>query len=101
MAGDNAPKSSFELAMERLRKKDEDAGVTSRPLTDAQKAAIAEARNFCQAKLAEREVLHQSAIRGTMEPAERETMDADYRRECERLTSERDGKIAKIRNEPR
>ena len=101
MAGDNAPKSSYELAMERLRKKDEDAGVTSRPLTDAQKAAIAEARNFCQAKLAEREVLHQSAMRGTMEPAEREKMDAEYRRECERINSERDGKIAKIRNEPR
>ena len=98
MAGDNAPKSSYELAMERLRKKDEDAGVTSRPVTDAQKAAIAEARNFCQAKLAEREVLHQSAMRGTMEPAERETMDAEYRRECERTTSERDAKIQKIRN---
>ena len=98
MAGDNAPKSSYELAMERLRKKDEDAGVISRPLTDAQKAAIAEARNFCQAKLAEREVLHQSAMRGTMEPAERETMDADYRRECERINSERDAKIQKIRN---
>ena len=98
MAGDNAPKSSYELAMERLRKKDEDAGVITRPLTDAQKAAIAEARNFCQAKLAEREVLHQSAMRGTMEPAERETMDADYRRECERIKSERDAKIQKIRN---
>ncbi len=73
---ENNLKSSYELAMERLRKKDADAGVESRPLTDAQKAAIAEARNFCQAKLAEREVLHQSAMRRSVDPAEREALDA-------------------------
>ena len=98
MSEDKPLKSAVDLALERLKKRDQDAGIESRPLTDAQKAAIAEARNFCQAKLAEREVLHQSAMRGTMEPAERETMDADYRRECERFTSERDAKIQKIRN---
>ena len=101
MSNDRPLKSAVDLALERLKKRDQDAGIESRPLTDAQKAAIAEARNFCQAKLAEREVLHQSAMRRTVEPAERETMDAEYRRECERITSERDAKIAKTRNEPR
>ena len=84
--------------MERLNKSDKDAGVESRPLTDDQKAAIAEARNFCQAKLAEREVLHHSKLRSLVDPAERETLDAEYRRDRERFTSERDAKIQRIRN---
>ena len=40
----DGPKSAYELAMERLRQKDREAGVEERPLTDQQKAAIAQAR---------------------------------------------------------
>jgi hypothetical protein len=90
-------KSSFELAMERLKKRDADAGVEARPVTDAQKASIAEVRNFYQAKLAEQQVLHQSAVAATFDPAERDTLDQQYRRECEHLTSEREAKIDRIR----
>ena len=90
-------KSSLELAMERLAKKDADAGITATPVTDAQKAAIAEVRNFYEAKIAELEVLHQSKINATFDPAEHETLDQQYRREREHLTSEREHKIAKIR----
>ena len=46
MPDDSAPKSAYELAMERLRKSDADAGIERQPVTDAQKAAIAEIRNF-------------------------------------------------------
>ena len=56
------PKSAYELAMERLRQKDREAGVAERPLTDAQKAAIAEARQIYQARMAEREILHRDAL---------------------------------------
>ena len=42
-------------------------------------------------------MLHQSKINGTFDPAERETLDQQYRREREHLTSERDHKIAKQR----
>ena len=59
----DGPKSSFELAMERLRLKDREAGVDEHPLTDTQKAAIAEARQVYEAKVAEREILHQAALR--------------------------------------
>ena len=83
--------------MERLRKGDEKAGVSSRPLTDAQKAAIAEVRNFYLAKIAEQEVLHQSSLRKTMDPSEREVLEERWRRERERLSSEREAKIEKIR----
>ena len=41
---EDAPKSAFDLAMERLRQKDRDAGVVEQPLTDAQRARIAEIR---------------------------------------------------------
>jgi hypothetical protein len=97
MTDEKPLKSAVELAMERLAKKDADAGVESRPLTDAQKAAIAEARNFYDAKIAEREVLHQSQMRASIDPAVRETLGAEYRRDRERLVSERDHKIEKIR----
>jgi hypothetical protein len=90
-------KSSLELAMERLARKDADAGITSAPVTDAQKAAIAEVRNFYEAKIAELEVLHQSAINATFDPAERDVLAQQYRRERDHFSSERDSKIEKLR----
>jgi hypothetical protein len=97
MSDDQPMKSSFELAMERLRKKDADAGIESRPLTEKQKAAIAEVRNFYDSKLAEQEVLHQSSMRKMFDPEARAALEVDYRRDRERLASERDSKIEKIR----
>jgi|SRR5579872_7153628 len=97
MGDDHRLKSSYELAMERFRKKDEETGVERRPLTAAQKAAIAEIRNFYEAKLAEAEVLHQGQLRTLVDPAERATRAEEYRRDRERLTSEREAKIEKIR----
>jgi|SRR5436190_2586791 len=94
---DKALKSSFELAMERLRKSDAEAGIERTPVTDAQKASIAEVRNFYEARIAEHEVLHQSTLRTTLDPAEREELERGYRRDRERLASERDAKIEKIR----
>jgi hypothetical protein len=92
-------KSSFELAMERLKKSDEAEGIERRPPTEAQKAAIAEIRNFYEAKLAEAEVLHRGKMMTTVDPAEREAREQEYRRDRERLTSERDHKIEKARED--
>jgi hypothetical protein len=97
MPDDTAPKSAYELAMERLRKKDADAGVEQTPLTAAQKAAIAEIRNFYEAKLAEAELLYQGRMRSTFDPAERDAREKEYRRDRERLSSERDAKIERAR----
>lgn len=90
-------KSAFDLAMERLRKKDAEAGIEQRVVTDAERAAIAEVRSFYEAKLAEREVMHQSALGKTWEPDARAALEQDYRRDRERLISERDAKIERIR----
>jgi hypothetical protein len=97
MTDEKPLKSSLELAMERLARKDADAGIETKPLTGAQKLAIAEARNFYESKIAELEVLHQSKINGAFDPAQRETLDQQYRREREHLTTERDNKVAGLR----
>jgi hypothetical protein len=94
---DDKLKSSYELAMERFQKSDAEAGIERRPPTEAQKAAIAEIRNFYAAKLAELEVLHHGQLLTMMDPAERATREEEYRRDRERLTSERDSKIEKAR----
>ena len=71
---DRAPKSAYEIAMERLRQKDAEQGIERKPVTEEQKAAIAEIRSTYEAKLAQEEVMHQSALARTFDPAARETM---------------------------
>ena len=97
MSQEGAPKSAYELAMERLRKKDEAAGIVQAPLTDAQKAAIAEIRSLYGARLAQAELQFQDRLRATFDPAVHEALEAEYRRERERLGAEMDAKIEKAR----
>ena len=94
---DEAPKSALELAMERLKKKDADAGVSERPLTDDQKHEIAEVRKTYAAKLAQEEILFKSKVQGLADYEARQQLEENYRRDVERLTHERDRKIEKIR----
>ena len=95
---DDAPKSAVELAMERLKKKDAEQGVTDRVLTGEQKNEIAEIRKAYGAKLAQEEILFKSQVGNVFEPEARRTLEDNYRRDVERITHERDRKIEKIRN---
>ena len=95
--GEDRLKSAYELAMERFQKKDAETGVVQRPLTDEQKAEIAEIRSRYQAKIAEIEILHRGNIAPMMDPAEREAAEAEYRQERGRLERERDAKIEQAR----
>ena len=99
MSDDAGPKSAFELAMERLRKKDAEEGVTTVALTDEQKAAIAEARSLHEARVAELQILHRSKQLSAVDPQEIEKIEQEYRRDLERLASDRDSKIKKIRKD--
>ena len=96
---DGRPKTAYELAMERLRKKDTEAGVDERPLSADQRAAIAEARQVHDAKVAEREILHQAALRGAGSHEEIDRLNEELRRDKERLASARDRKITEIRRQ--
>lgn len=95
----DAPKSSFDLVMERLRKKDAEAGTEQKPLTDAQRAAIAEVRSVYDAQVAERKIMHQSTIASVFDPAQLEERSGELRRDLDRFERERDEKIKKIRQE--
>ena len=86
--------------MDRLRKQDADAGVERQVVTPKQKAAIAELRSVYEGKLAQLEVLHEGRMRSLFDPSERDTLDAQYRRDRERLTSELEAKVAAARREP-
>jgi len=93
----DAPKSAYELAMERLKKKDAEAGVVEQKLTPEQKAAIAEARSIHDARVAERQILHRDKRLMTFDPAEVEKIEEEYRRDMERFATDRDAKIRRIR----
>jgi hypothetical protein len=99
MTDEERPKTAYELAMERLARKDREAGEASRPLDDAQKAAIAEARQLYQSRVAEREILHQDALRKASSYEEVAQLNEALRRDMDRLATDRDRKIAQIRGE--
>jgi hypothetical protein len=52
-----------------------------------------------EARLAEREILHQSAVRGVADPESREELEHQYRRDRDRINTDLDRKIAEIRAE--
>ena len=97
---DDAPKSAVELAMARFKKQDADAGVSETPMTADQKAEIADVRQTYGAKLAQEEILYKTRLHASVDSDERQKMQENYRRDVERLTSERDRKIEKIHQKP-
>ena len=92
----DAPKSSFDLAMERLRASDP-AGANEKPLTAAQKEEIAEARRVAAARLAELEILFKDAMKKNLEPAERKKAEGEYQIDRQRINDDRDRALETIR----
>ena len=90
------PKSSFELAMERLRAADP-AGAKPSPLNAKQKREIAEARQVAAARLAEREILFKDALKQTHDPAEREMAENGYRIDRKRIDDDCERQVSAIR----
>jgi len=98
VAEDEAPKSAYEIILERLKRQDRETGVEEKPLREGQREQIAELRKLYEAKLAEREILHHSALRKAgQDPEAMEKLDEEYRRDRERLVSERDRKVDGVR----
>ncbi len=98
----DAPKSAYELALEKLKQRDRERGeLAPALLTDEQKKRIAEIRRMCEAKLAEREILHASErARVLSEPESQEKLpklEEDYLRDRRRVEEERDRKIEAVR----
>ncbi len=95
---DDAPKTAYEIILERLKKKDREDGVEERPVTGEQRARIAELRKVYEARLAEREILYQSSRRKAADLEELDKLEEEYRRDRERIASERDRKIDEARS---
>lgn len=94
---DDAPKSAYELAMERLRQKDAEQGIAERSVTDEQKAEFAEIKRVYDARVAEAEILHKSKLLATFDPDERMKLVEGHRRDLQRLHDDRERKLAKLR----
>ena len=94
---DEAPKTAYELAMERLRRKDAVDGVEEKVVTDEQKAEIAEIKRIYAAKIAEAEILHKSKLMGLFDAEQRALVEQGHRRDLERLRDEQERKLAKLR----
>src|SRR5260370_2390292 len=92
----DAPKSSFELAMERLRAADS-SDTKEKPLTSAQKEKIAEASRVAAARLAECEILFKDAMNRTSDPAEREKAEGEYQIDRQRINDDVERAIDAIR----
>jgi hypothetical protein len=96
---DEAPKSAYEIILERLKKKDREDGVEERLLSGEQKDRIAEVRRVYEARLAEREILHQSSRRKAPDLETLDRLEQEYQRDRERITSERDRKLDEARKD--
>jgi hypothetical protein len=92
----DAPKSSFELAMERLRAADS-SETKEKPLSSTQKEKIAEARRVAAARLAECEILFKDAMKRTPDPAEREKAEGEYQIDRQRINDDLGRAIDAIR----
>jgi hypothetical protein len=96
---EEAPKSAFDIAMEKLHARDRERGEAPvKELTREQKDRIAEVRKTYEAKLAEREILHQADLKKTMgDPEKRREAEETYVEDRRRMEAKREEKIAEIR----
>jgi hypothetical protein len=99
MPEDEALKSAYELAMERLKAKDREDGVEEeRPLTQKQKQEIARIRQEAKAKLAEMEILHTDALMAAGgDPEKLQKVEETYRADRDRVESRMESAIARVK----
>lgn len=94
---DDAPKSAYEVAMARLRQKDAESGAADAPLSDAQKAAIAEVRQVYAARRAQAEIMHKASLASAYDVESLARLNDEFRRDSDRLQRELEEKVAAIR----
>jgi hypothetical protein len=95
----DAPKSAYEIAMEKLRQRDRETGEEGPgPLTEQQKEVIAGIRRKYEARLAEMEILHASKRSGAQgEPEALQKVEEEYAAERRRIEEQREREFEKAR----
>jgi hypothetical protein len=100
MTMDDAPKSAYEIALEKLKRQDLERGDESPArLTDEQKKRIAGIRQTYEARLAEREILFKSERAKAAAPTDAEALqkvEEEYARERAKLEERREREIAAV-----
>ena len=93
------PKSAYEIAMEKLRRRDRESGkAPPRALTEAVKEKIAEIRSFYGSKLAEREILYRDELKKAgFDEDKRAEVEKAYLEDRRGLEKEQEAKIAEAR----
>ena len=94
---DDAPKSAYELAMARLRRKDAETGAAETALSDAQKAEIADVRQLYAARRAQAEIMHQASLASAFDVEGLARLNDEFRRDADRLQRELAEQVAAIR----
>ena len=97
MTNEGAPKSRLELVMEKLRQQDEAKGITQVTLTDAQREAIADAKKQYEARVAQRRIMHQTAVAATFDPVASLEREEELRRDLARFEREHEETLGRIR----
>ena len=93
-------KTAYELAMERLHRKDAESGETGTRLTEKQKKEITSIRAFYKARMAEREILHHAdlvKVRASHEPEAIRKVEEDYQTDRRRIEDEMESKVRAVR----
>ena len=85
--------------MARLRQKDADTGTADAPLTEAQKAAIAEVRQMYAARRAQAEIMHTAGVAAAHDVETLTRLHEEFRRDTDRMARELDEKIAAVRRD--
>jgi phage-related minor tail protein len=97
---DDELRSAWEIALEKLRARE---GVDAQvPLTEEQKARIAEIRARYRAKRAEMEILHRGEVEKARlrgDPEEVRRVEDEYVRELRRLDEKEDAEVRAVRAE--
>jgi len=101
MADETPLKSAYELAMERLRQQDREAGVEApKPLSQAQKKKIARLRKEAEAKLAELEIMYRKDLAATGgDPEKIRELNEHLETDRNRVESTMEAAIEKVRGQ--
>jgi hypothetical protein len=95
----DAPKSAWEIALQKLQKQDRERGETGpASLSAGQKKAIAEIRARFQARMAEAEILHRSNQAKAAGDADAlAKLEEEFQIERRRIDDQREREVAKAR----
>jgi len=95
----DAPKSAWELALEKLKQQDRERGERGpAALSAARKKTIADVRALYQAKMAEAEILHRSNRQQAAGDADAlAKVEEEYLRDRRRIEEQRDTAVEKAR----